>query len=41
MGFNLIFGFISLEAMTKDVNLEMYNLEILRLIVGKKANESK
>ena len=36
MGFLQIFGFIFLEAMTKEVNLEIYNLEVLRFIVGKK-----
>lgn len=29
-----MFAFICLEAMTKEVNLEIYNLKILRFIVG-------
>lgn len=36
MGLLLIFGFIFLETMTNKVNLEIYDLEILRVIVGKK-----
>lgn len=36
MGFLQIFDSIFPEAMTKEVNLEIYDLEVLRFIVGKK-----